>query len=387
MAWNGSGVYSRTNGTNTGSALWAADRDDGTKITADRHDTHDEDIATAINNCLAKDGQNAMTGALDLNGQELVLDVDGDTSITADTDDQIDVKIAGADDFQFTANTFTALSGSTIDATPGTLDVTDARFSIKDDADATKIAKFQASAITTGTTRTITLPDADTTIPATFYTDPITTRGDIIRGDASGNVERLALGAADTALVSDGTDIAYAGIRKQGKETIFVPAAAMRATVSNGAAAIGDVETTAGRPDMTAFDFDASADEHVQFQVAMPKSWNLGTVTAQFFWESTAADTDGVTWAIQGVAVSDNETIDVAYGTAVTVDDANQSAAEELLVSAESGAITIAGTPADDDLCFFRVFRDVSDANDTATEDARLLGVKLFITTDAGDDT
>ncbi len=52
----------------------------------------------------------------DLNGSELILDTDGDTSITADTDDQIDIKIAGADDFQFTANTFTAQSGSTIAA-------------------------------------------------------------------------------------------------------------------------------------------------------------------------------------------------------------------------------------------------------------------------------
>ena len=55
-------------------------------------------------------------GTLDVNGQELILDADGDTSITADTDDQIDIKIAGADDFQFTANTFTAQSGSTIAA-------------------------------------------------------------------------------------------------------------------------------------------------------------------------------------------------------------------------------------------------------------------------------
>jgi hypothetical protein len=55
-------------------------------------------------------------GSLDLEGRELVLDADGDTTITADTDDQIDIKIAGADDFQFTANTFTAQSGSTIAA-------------------------------------------------------------------------------------------------------------------------------------------------------------------------------------------------------------------------------------------------------------------------------
>jgi len=33
----------------------------------------------------------------DINGNELVLDADGDTSLTADTDDQIDVRVAGSD--------------------------------------------------------------------------------------------------------------------------------------------------------------------------------------------------------------------------------------------------------------------------------------------------
>ena len=61
----------------------------------------------------------------DINGDELILDADADTSITADTDDQIDIRIAGADDFQFTANTFTAQSGSTI--TTPTLGVGTAR--------------------------------------------------------------------------------------------------------------------------------------------------------------------------------------------------------------------------------------------------------------------
>ena len=65
---------------------------------------------------LYSDGTNIVdagfSGALDVEGRELVLDADGDTSLTADTDDQIDIKIAGADDFRFTANTFTALSGS-----------------------------------------------------------------------------------------------------------------------------------------------------------------------------------------------------------------------------------------------------------------------------------
>ena len=51
----------------------------------------------------------------DQNGSELILDVDGDTSLTADTDDQIDVKIGGADDFIFKANSFEVQTGSIID--------------------------------------------------------------------------------------------------------------------------------------------------------------------------------------------------------------------------------------------------------------------------------
>ena len=38
-----------------------------------------------------------ITGTLDLNGNELVLDLDADTSITADTDDQIDFRMGAAD--------------------------------------------------------------------------------------------------------------------------------------------------------------------------------------------------------------------------------------------------------------------------------------------------
>jgi hypothetical protein len=61
MAWNGSGTYSRTNGTNTGATTWADDAGDGTKILAARHDTHDEDIATAINACLTKNNETKPT--------------------------------------------------------------------------------------------------------------------------------------------------------------------------------------------------------------------------------------------------------------------------------------------------------------------------------------
>lgn len=58
MPWNGSGVYTRTNGFFIGATVWAQDKAAAVKIVATRHDTADQDIATALNNCLTLDAQN-----------------------------------------------------------------------------------------------------------------------------------------------------------------------------------------------------------------------------------------------------------------------------------------------------------------------------------------
>jgi len=86
----------------------------GTTFTVgDSGDTFNIPSGATIANSGTATGFNS-AGALDLNGAVLTVDADADTTITADTDDQIDIAIAGADDFKITANTFTALSGSTI---------------------------------------------------------------------------------------------------------------------------------------------------------------------------------------------------------------------------------------------------------------------------------
>ena len=54
-----------------------------------------------------------VTSGVDLNGGELVLDLDGDTSITSDTDDQIDIKMANID----VANLTTANTGDLVIST------------------------------------------------------------------------------------------------------------------------------------------------------------------------------------------------------------------------------------------------------------------------------
>jgi hypothetical protein len=81
MGWSG-GTFTRTNGTHSGTSVWQQDRDAGTKIVADRHDTNDNDLATGINSCINKDGSNAFTGAADLGSQKITALADG----TAHTD-------------------------------------------------------------------------------------------------------------------------------------------------------------------------------------------------------------------------------------------------------------------------------------------------------------
>ena len=187
--------------------------------------------------------------------------------------------------------------------------------------------------------------------------------------------------------ITDGiiTNAKLASALQVGKQTIWVPANAMTPTNSNGCSDITKVETTSGRPDMYVLDFDKDSDEHAQFAVAFPKHWNEGTITFQAFWSGIAATT-GVAIGLQGVAFGDNDSIDTAYGTAVVVTDDAQGAVEETLVTAESGAVTIAGSPAVDELCYFRIYRDVSDGNDDMAGDMRLHGVKLFYTTDSAND-
>jgi hypothetical protein len=55
--------------------------------------------------------------------------------------------------------------------------------------------------------------------------------------------------------------------------------------------------------------------EYAQFMFPMPKSWNESTVTAQFIWAAPGG-TGNVIWGIQGVAISDDDVIDAAFGTA-----------------------------------------------------------------------
>jgi len=269
-----------------------------------------------IGGALTVSGLTTASAKLDLNGTELILDADADTSITADTDDQIDIRIAGADDFSFTANTFTAASGSGI-----------------------------------------VIPDGGLTLGSTALTSTATELNQL-----DGKVAKTA-----------------------GKESIWVPAGAMYPSTTNPCSDLTQVETTALRPDLKVLDFAAAADDFAQFSIAFPKSWNEGVVTYQVFWTPSSTNTDDCIWSLQGVSVIDNGTIDAAFGTAVAVTDAGIGAIEDQQVSAVSGDLTIASAAVDAQT-YFQIFRDANAGGDTFSGVARLLGIKIFFTTDAAND-
>lgn len=62
------------------------------------------------------DGVQITNGVIDVDGtaNAIVLDADGDTHISAPTNNQIDISVGGADDFTITSNSFNILTGSTI---------------------------------------------------------------------------------------------------------------------------------------------------------------------------------------------------------------------------------------------------------------------------------
>lgn len=101
----------------------------------------------------------------DFNGTELILDADADTSITADTDDQIDIKINGADDFQFTPNTFTVLAGSNLKLATGTSIVDNSGNEvIKQTATASAVNEFTVVNAATGNAPALNASGDDTNI-------------------------------------------------------------------------------------------------------------------------------------------------------------------------------------------------------------------------------
>jgi hypothetical protein len=161
---------------------------------------------------------------------------------------------------------------------------------------------------------------------------------------------------------------------------VSIDAGALVARSTNGAAAATEEYAT---NDVMSdhFLFDGATEEGVQFRFNMPPDWDGNAVNAKFYWDAAtgASAADGVTWGIAMQAFQNDDALDNAFGTSVDTDDA-VIALGDLHVSPLSADITIAGSPSAGDLIIAEVTRVVGDANDTMTEDAKLLGVTIHYT-------
>ena len=277
-------------------------------------------------------------------------------------------------------------------------------FATASDGTNPNILTLPAGDVTTGGTQTLTnktltapkfadagfIADANGNEQLIFQTTSSAVNQIDVTNAATGNAPSLTATGGDTNislnLAGKGTGSVTVGgsaAKVAGKETIWVPAVAMYPNTTNGAEA-GQVELSNG-PEIKTLDFDKDSDENAQFAVAFPKSWNEGTITFQAFFTADSTNTGTVSWDLAGVAIADNDSCNTAFGTAVApTAKAHSGTANDLDVTAESGAVTIAGSPSTDEQVFFQVTRDVSD--DSLTADAKLLGIKLFFTTDAAND-
>lgn len=157
--------------------------------------------------------------------------------------------------------------------------------------------------------------------------------------------------------------------------TIVIPAAAFTPTTTAGCADSATVETSTNKINYKVLDFDKATEEHAFANFCMPTSWDGGTLLVKFEWTSTAASGD-VVWGAEGRAFANDDAADQAVGTAVTVTD-TITAAADFDFTAETSALTLAGTPAGGQSVYLQVFRKAADGADTLDADARLKSVIL----------
>lgn len=158
---------------------------------------------------------------------------------------------------------------------------------------------------------------------------------------------------------------------------VWLPVESGRPSTTGGCADPTKVEFVTNDIDLFVADFDADADEFIQWSFKMPPDWDASTITFHAVW--TAASSSGDTiWGLQGRSYADDDAIDQAWGSAQTVTD-TLTATGDICVTPESSAITFAGTPAAGEFVVLRGYRDADVGGDTLAADARLIGFMVTV--------
>ena len=170
-----------------------------------------------------------------------------------------------------------------------------------------------------------------------------------------------------------------------GRQTWWLGAKAWTRRPTFGAE-LKTVEIGANKIVIDSYDFDQGQEEFIQIRLSMPKQWNEAAIAFRYKWSHTAAVTNfGVVMALSGFALSDNEGMDQAFGTAVQVADVGGVQDREY-TSVQSAAVTISGVAGGGDTIVLQLSRKYADASDTLAVDMRFHGLDLYIDIDAAND-
>lgn len=171
-----------------------------------------------------------------------------------------------------------------------------------------------------------------------------------------------------------------------GKQTIGIDAGGLFQATTNGCAALAQAETSTNKINYKYLAFDATSVEYAWKWIPTPKSYNASTLTARVVWTHPVTTTNfGVVWQIEILSLSNDDAIDQAVGTAITVTDTGGTT-QDFYTSDAFAAITPSNTAAKQDWLAVRVSRLASNGSDTMAVDAHLIGVELYYTTDNSTD-
>ncbi|MEK6832839.1 MAG: hypothetical protein AABY32_02235 [Nanoarchaeota archaeon] len=185
------------------------------------------------------------------------------------------------------------------------------------------------------------------------------------------------VGTGDRPVIVDSTGkLKTSGITR----TIVLSGAGGWPSTTNGCSVNTKVNFPSNGVDAYTLDFSSAIVEYAQWTLAMPATWDGGTVSAKFYWVANDTTTNSVVWGLQGRSYSNGELIDQTWGTAKEIIDANDSIAYQLRISDVTDVITLAGTPAGGELVQFRAYRNAIDIADTLAVDARLILIMLTYT-------
>ena len=129
--------------------------------------------------------------------------------------------------------------------------------------------------------------------------------------------------------------------------------------------------------------FPADHQSEVFIQMAMPENWDESTINYKVYWTADAGTAcDVVSWKMSGYAYADNDVLGVAQTeTEIEVTD-SWLANCDLHITAQSGDVTVIGSPAAGELIALKFQRDTADASCTLEGDAIFLGLMLEYTID-----